>query len=335
MKINFSVIIPVRHPTSHLKETLSIIKSLDRDDLEILVVTDKDITNINDPIQVGPAYKRNLAASKAKGVFLVFLDDDSYPHPKYFKTLFDLIISNPDIAGFCGPCLTPTSDNLLKQVSGLFWQSHIGSGGAGVYRNSVQKKRFVTDYPSVNLVIKKEIFFKVNGYQTDFWPGEDTLLCREITIKNKLRILYHPDLVVYHHRRDILLPHLKQISRYALNRGYFARKFPETSLTLGYLLPSLFLLYNTLLIILFSTLHSSLFTLFLIPDLFYFFLIILNSLYFFFTLQSSLLTLFLFLLTVPITHMYYGFLFIKGFLSPRLALIPHRTDNKTGNYIGG
>ena len=56
----------------------------------------------------------------------------------------------------------------------------------------------------------------------------------------KKRIVYDPWVQVYHHRRPLFGPHLRQIGRYALHRGYFAKRFPATSLRLSYLIPSLF-----------------------------------------------------------------------------------------------
>ena len=36
------------------------------------------------------------------------------------------------------------------------------------------------------------------------------------------------------------MPHLRQLTRYALHRGYFAKRHPATSLKLSYFLPSAF-----------------------------------------------------------------------------------------------
>ena len=53
---------------------------------------------------------------------------------------------------------------------------------------------------------------------------------------------YEPRVVVWHHRRPLFGPHLRQIGRYALHRGYFARRVGLNSRRLSYLLPTLFLL---------------------------------------------------------------------------------------------
>jgi hypothetical protein len=83
---------------------------------------------------------------------------------------------------------------------------------------------------------------QLGGFRTDFWPGEDTYLCLEITRKLRRKIIYDPRISVQHHRRKLFLPHLRQIGRYALHRGYFARHFPETSRRLSYAMPSLFVI---------------------------------------------------------------------------------------------
>ena len=103
-------------------------------------------------------------------------------------------------------------------------------------------RKDVEDYPSCNLLVRKSVLDTIGGYRTDFWPGEDTLLCKDI-LDNWKRIVYDPWVVVYHHRRPLFLPHLRQLGRYAFHRGYFCKRFPSNSLRLSYFVPSLFDLY--------------------------------------------------------------------------------------------
>ncbi|MBU1322752.1 glycosyl transferase, partial [Patescibacteria group bacterium] len=105
--------------------------------------------------------------------------------------------------------------------------------------NRQASPRFVDDYPTFNFLVKKKDFLAVNGFNTQFWPGEDTKLCLDLTHKLGKKILYHPDILVFHHRRPIFLPHLSQISRYGFQRGRFVRLFPQTSLRPAYFLPLL------------------------------------------------------------------------------------------------
>ena len=321
----FSIIIPVRQSNPYLLETLKYLKRQSVKNFEILVITDKISASAN------PSEKRNLGALKAKGDYLVFFDDDSYPQANYFKNATKLVQKYPKISAFCGPCLTPPKDNLYQQASGLFWESFLGSGGAGTYRNSKQKARFVDDYPSVNLIVKKEDFIKAGKFNSKYWPGEDTFLCLKLTKKLNLKIYYHPSLTVYHHRRSVLIPHLQQITRYAIQRGYFAKKFPQTSFRIGYFLPSFFVIYLILLSINYFTFNSFIFYLPL-----YCYLSLLALSFIAFILKTRKITLSLLAtITIPITHFYYGILFLHGLSKKKVKFKAHRFDKKTGQYIGG
>jgi len=318
----FSVIIPVRQSNPYLKETLLKLKKQSFKKFEVLVITDKVSGSAN------PSEKRNLGVKMAQGQYLVFFDDDSFPKTNYFKNAFKLITKNPDFAAFCGPCLTPPKDNLYQKASGLVWSSLLGSGGAGVYRNSIQPARFVEDYPSVNLIVKKNDFNLAGGFDTSFWPGEDTVLCLNLVKKFHKKIFYHPSLVVYHHRRSVIIPHLQQITRYAVQRGFFAKKFPETSRKIGYFIPSIFTLY-IFLIISFSTNF-----LFKLPLYLYISILFLTFLKFL-SQKNKFKTSFLAAISIPLTHFYYGILFIYGLSKKEVKFKPHALDKKTGKYIGG
>lgn len=312
----FSIIIPVRVETSYLQETLRYLKKQSFKSFEILIITDK----ISGP--VSPAIKRNLAAKKARGKYLAFLDDDSYPSINWLKNASKLFTD--DLAAICGPCLTPDQDSVFQKASGLVWSSLLGSGGAGTYRNSVQKKRYVDDYPSVNLIVSKKDFIKVNGFNTHHWPGEDTILCFDLVDKLNKKILYHPKILVYHHRRPVIIPHLQQITRYALHRGNFARIYPKTSLKIGYLTPSFFFIY-----LLTLPLHHIFFPLYL------YILLLLLTFFSFILNYSSIKLSLLATISIFLTHIYYGILFIIGFFSKKLNFIPHKIDHLKGRYLGG
>ena len=58
----------------------------------------------------------------------------------------------------------------------------------------------------------------------------------------KKKIIYDPDVVVFHHRRSLFFKHFRQLASYALHRGYFVRKFPRTSRKIPYFLPSLLII---------------------------------------------------------------------------------------------
>lgn len=303
----FSIIIPVKKPTPYLLETKKELKKQTHKNFELLVITDKISHTSN------PAVKRNIGAKMAKGKYLAFLDDDSYPSKSWLTNAKSIFSKKPQLAALCGPCLTPPQDNLYQQASGLVWSSRLGSGGAGDYRNHIHPARFVDDYPTVNLIVNKSDFDKIGGFQTRHWPGEDTVLCLDLTRKLGKKILYHPSIIVFHHRRAIFIPHLRQLGRYAKMRGLFVKKYPATSARPGYFLPTLFLLY-----LLFLTSYrlpvTSYQLLFTFPLYLYFFLLLLTFLTFLKNRHSFLLSL-LATITIPVTHVYYGLLFLIGLIN--------------------
>ena len=116
-----------------------------------------------------------------------------------------------------------------------------------------------------------------------------------------------PNLIVNHYRRGDLISHIKQISAYANMRGYFVKKYKKNSLKLNYFIPSIFLFYLILLLI---SLFFSQNKLFLLPLIFYLFYLILAF------IEILIKQRFIFgILSIPIifiTHIVYGFNFIKG-----------------------
>ncbi len=323
--IDFSIIIPVRKSNPYLKETLLQLKKQSLQNFEVLVITDKISGSAN------PSEKRNIGAKMSTGKYLVFFDDDSYPNKNYFKKAFSLIKKHPDFSAFCGPCLTPPQDSNNQKASGLVWSSWLGSGGAGVYRNSIKKSRFVEDYPSVNLIVKKNDFNLAGGFNTSYWPGEDTVLCLNLTQKLHKKIYYHPSLIVFHHRRSVIIPHLQQITRYAIQRGHFAKIFPQTSRKIGYFIPSIFVFYSILLIINYFVFK---YYFFYLPLYFYLSILFLTLIKFIYQ-GNNLFTSVLAIITIPLTHLYYGILFLNGFFKKEVKFTAHDIDQKTGKYIGG
>jgi len=335
-KIEVSVIIPVRTITPYVKETVFFLEKQTQKAFEIIIVTDGD-EKINGAKVIAsgeptPAYKRNLGSTKARGEILAFLDDDSFPEADWLKNAIKIFEEGSQIASVCGPTLTPVSDNIFQKASGWVWASWLGSGGAGVYRNQVLSRREVVDFPSVNLLVRKEVFEKIGGFDIHHWPGEDTKLCLDIIKLNK-KIVYDPGVLVYHHRRAVFLPHLKQISRYALRRGHFAKIFPETSFKIGYFFPSFFsygLLLGILGAVIFPLLKYPAFLLLAV----YFLLLFFSGLKVLLKEKNLFLTA-LVVFSIFLTHLVYGFLFPIGYFQKSLKTSAHKINLKEKTYIGG
>lgn len=316
-----SIIIPFRQPSEFLYECLNYLEKQTYKNYEVILLPDEgEVVNykkvkIVATGQIGPAEKRDLGVRKAKGDILAFIDDDAYPDKDWLKNAFRNF-KRKDLAAVCGPGVTPPDDDIFQQASGWVNSLWFGSGGAGTYRFTPQKKRFVDDYPSMNFIVRKNDFEEAGRFDTHFWPGEDTKLCFDLVYKLKKKIIYDPKILVYHHRKPLFIPHLKQISRYAIHRGHFARILPLTSLRIGYLIPTLFALFLSSGFIV-SLFFRQFLPVYLCIIILYIGLLIGNIFYVIFKTGSVLVSV-LTGLGILLTHLTYGVLFPYGFFKKSL-----------------
>lgn len=256
-RIKFSVVIPITVPNDYLYETCRELNTIPDKNFEILIFSNKlkeDVEKLEKELgarifqigDVSPAVKRDEAMKYAKGEYLAFTDDDAYPDKNWFEVA-QKYLSDEKVSAVGGPQLTPPKDSFWQKVSGAMFMSPL-SGLAVMRYVPVKKVREIEDWPSVNFIIKKADFEKVGGFSCHYYPGEDTKLCLDIIKKLNKKILYVPELIVYHHRRSGFKRHLKQTGNYGLHRGYFAKAYPETSRKIStlYFVPSIFVLFLAL-----------------------------------------------------------------------------------------
>lgn len=250
--MKFSIVVPVKENNSYLEENVERVLQLNDKGVwwEMLILPNDSFVShwLDDRIRVistgrcGPAEKRNIGASHSRGDYIVFLDDDSWPPTEYLQ-IAKSILSNLRHQILGGPGVTPPNDGFWQQVSGAVFSTKL-SGGFPERYFPVGKPHLVDEWPTVNLIIKKTLFDRVGGFKSRFWPGEDTLFCRDLLLELGERVFYHPELIVYHHRRSGLIEHAIQIYRYGKHRGYFFKMYPEISRKLKFVVPSLFVIFN-------------------------------------------------------------------------------------------
>ena len=234
-----------------LDECLKALKEQTYDKWEAIVLPDGDASSAGaagdsrirflPTGKVRPAEKRNLGIREARGEIVAFIDDDAYPDVRWLEYAVKYF-GERGIGAVGGPGVTPPGDSYLSRIGGRVYDNPLVSGNYRYRYRAGGVRKDVEDYPSCNLLVRKSVLDAIGGYRTDFWPGEDTLLCKDI-LDNWKRIVYDPWVVVYHHRRPVFLPHLRQLGRYAFHRGYFCKRYPSNSLRLSYFVPSMFVAY--------------------------------------------------------------------------------------------
>ncbi len=307
-----SIIIPLHKINDQFTECINHCLSIDYSNYEIIVVTDKLIELNHLKVRLihtgekltGPAEKRDLAINICNGEICAFIDDDAFPATNWLKNAVKHF-NKPEIAAVGGPGLTPEKNNLMQRASGTIYSSILGGGGTA-YRYIPKKSRYVVDYPAYNLLVRKSIIQDIGGFNSKFYGGEDTKLCLEIIKKNK-KIFYDPNVIVYHHRRPLFKEHLHQIWNVGKHRGYFVKKFPETSFKLSYFLPSTTLIIFILGMFL-SIINNSFQLIFFIGLSTYLIAGFLSGLF----MEKNLKIAFLVSIGIPATHFTYGIAFIKG-----------------------
>lgn len=260
---------------------------------------------------VGPSIKRNMGARDSRAEVLAFIDSDAYPDPDWLKNAA-VYFESPELAAVCGPGITPGPDSILQQASGQVYSSSLVSGGT-TFRYKYHAMRQVEDFPSCNLLVKRDEFDSAGGFPEDFWPGEDTVLSLRLTSDQSKKMLYVPNVIVYHHRRPLFRQHLKQVHSYARHRGFFVRKFPGNSRRVQFFVPSLFILW------LIAGFVASFFS-----AIFFYIYVSVLGLYVVLALLSSLKSLSIRLnalvfLGILATNVTYGFGFLQGLLSSRMV----------------
>ncbi|MBU1125452.1 MAG: glycosyltransferase [Candidatus Omnitrophica bacterium] len=322
-----SIIIAVKTWQKNLSECVAKCRALEYRDFEILILPDEPLNDKEGlspegsvPLKVvptgpvGPARKRDFALPHAKGEILAFIDDDAFPRADWLTNALKNF-SDPFVAAVGGPAITPDNDSLHQKASGMVFGSPLVSGNF-VYRYIPGKRQEVEDYPSCNFLVRKNIMEQLGGFDTSFWPGEDTKLCLDITKKLGKKIIYDPTVLVWHHRRSLFLPHISQIENYALHRGYFVKKFPQTSLKISYFMPSI--LVGGIILGGISSLSNMLLRpLYLMGFSLYLIIVCIGS--FPWQGRKNFRLWLLIIMGIIATHFTYGVYFIKGLLTTKLA----------------
>lgn len=304
-----SVIIPTRSIDASTRECVSKCRELDDPNVEILVLPDGNEAPLEGArvIPTGPVppgVKRNVGAKHAEGAILAFIDSDAYPRKDWLKNA-RRYLERPDVAAVGGPGITPPTDNAIARASGEVLGSFM-MGGRLSSRYTNGQLHETDDIHSCNFIAKRAAIEAAGGWNERYWPGEDTLMCLNIK-RAGFRQFLAPDVVVYHHRRGTIMAYLRQIWNYGKHRGFFAKRFPETSKKVVYFAPTALLLAFPVAALAYIVYPGALPLIWLA-----------SALYLLAVLVASLKTFKLapmVFVGIPLTHLTYGAAFLTGLVA--------------------
>jgi glycosyltransferase involved in cell wall biosynthesis len=238
------VIIPLHRDNPGFRACLAGCLALDYPRVEVIVVSDEKVELPAEVKSVltgadhdtGPGEKRDVGMHAGVGDYLAFIDDDAIPRADWLRSAVQ-IFDDPAVGAVAGPGVTPAGSRWAERAGGAFYESWLGSGPYR-YRFRPGRRRDVDDYPAYNLIVRRSAAEHVKGWGTGFYGGEDTVICLAL-VEAGWRIVYDPQVVVFHQRRPILRKHLAQVGNVGRHRGYFVKAYPQTSLRPSYFLPAL------------------------------------------------------------------------------------------------
>jgi glycosyltransferase involved in cell wall biosynthesis len=245
-----SVIIPVHRFTDVARRCVETCLALPGEAHEVLVVSDAPIDGLpaaaralttNAPGDSSPAEKRDLAFEHARGEICAYIDDDAWPAEDWLDRALARFDADPTITAVGGPGVTPPESTFAARAGGAFYESRLGSGSMRNRFASVGAVTDTDDWPAFNFFVRRQALAEVGGWASKFYGGEDTKLCLAL-VDAGYRIVADPAVVVFHARRPIFAPHMRQVHNVGRHRGWFVHRFPATSARPLYFAPALALL---------------------------------------------------------------------------------------------
>ncbi|MCD6222088.1 MAG: glycosyltransferase family 2 protein [Thermoplasmata archaeon] len=252
-----SFIIPARNEEKYIKDCIESLLSLDypQDKVEIIfaegnsndrtreIIEEYAKKHKNIKVYDNPsgntAIGRNICIENSTGDMLMNFSAHSIASKNLLKVLALKLKEQPEnVAGVGCSNISPKKQNFVGRVAGATFLGFMA--GSGIFmQNAVFKEEKYVEHMAFTLY-RKEIFQKIGMFDPEFWCGQDAEF--DIRVKKAgYKILYTPETVVYHFKRDTVKGLFKQLYRYGIARAKMIRKHPDT-IKIFHLFPSLFVL---------------------------------------------------------------------------------------------
>lgn len=137
---------------------------------------------------VNLANSRNIGLPQCKGDLIIQTDDDAVPFPNWIELLVKAHQEYPEAGVIGGEVVDASGDSLLFKVA-----------DATTFPRYTDIRE-VRTVPGVNSSYKKEVIQKLGKYDIDLFRGEDVDYNWR-AIQEGYKVLYIPEIKVYHHHR--------------------------------------------------------------------------------------------------------------------------------------
>lgn len=176
-----------------------------------------------------PAKARNNGIKHSQGEIIAFIDADCVA-PNFWLQLIvkKLSTAGEEVAGIGGPYLVPAGATKITKIIYEALNSFMGGGFLTVqFVQSSPKTMYVDAVPAGNSAYWKNVLQEVNFFNQDLRFCEDHDLGIRIKTKSNKKIIFDPELYVYHHSKVVNFSSLfKLMYNYGLGRveAFFREK---------------------------------------------------------------------------------------------------------------
>jgi glycosyltransferase involved in cell wall biosynthesis len=209
-----SVIIPSYNSEKTIYKCLESLKTQSyQGEYEIIIVdssTDKTPVIVRNEFpgvhyfqfkeKTDPGTARNYGVQNAIGEVILFIDSDCIAEPNWIQKIVSLHLIHPEVAAIGGAVLNSNSSE-----SAASWASYMSEFREFIPENSAA---YVHHIPTLNISYKRWVFDKFGYFNSHFYPQED-LLYNYHLFQNQCKILFDPDILVWHTHRSTLISFLR------------------------------------------------------------------------------------------------------------------------------
>ncbi|HYG39321.1 MAG TPA: glycosyltransferase [Cytophagales bacterium] len=255
--LKFSIIIPVFNRAEELKELLESLASQTYKSFEVIVVEDGSEIESEEVVKSfegklthfyfkkpnsGPGLSRNFGVEHSNTDYFIFFDSDCVIPPEYLSNVVDFLKNHP-ADSFGGPDRFHENFTPVQKAIGYAMSSFLTTGGIRGGNKSMEKF-----HPrSFNMGFTREVYNKTKGFSSIRF-GEDIDLSIRIEQAGFDSSLI-PNAYVFHKRRTDFRKFFKQVFNSGIARINLYKRHSH-SLKLVHFLPSLFVIYTVLAVLL-------------------------------------------------------------------------------------